>query len=132
MADKTNERMIHWMNFEIILIDIKGILSDFRPKDLGPFFFWGMWFAVLLSSLRGVDRRDEIAQVTYMAVVSGIGVIFLLVFPLGQHQNYTPHGQITLFLFLVMLPSLRWLMRRKITELDLRLKSAKEDSVTKK
>lgn len=112
------------MNFDIIFVDLKGILTDFRPRDLGPYFFWAMWLSIVFASLRGVDRRDEIAQVTYMGVVAAFGVLFLLVFPVGRPPKYSPEGQIILFLVLLMAPSLRWLMRRRITDLDRRLQSA--------
>lgn len=112
------------MSFELITMDLRGILRDFRPHDFGPFFFWSMWLWIVFSSLRGVDRRDELAQITYMAIVAAFGVLFLLVFPIGRSRTYTPHGQIILFSILLLVPSIRWMMRRKITELDRRLATA--------
>ena len=113
------------MFFELLLMDIRGLFSDLRPHDFGPPFFWTMWALIVISSLRGVDRRDEIAQVTYMAFVSAFGVVFILVFPIGRPQAYTPLTQIVLFSVLLIVPSLRWMMRRRLTDLDRRLAEAK-------
>ena len=109
------------MFYEIILIDLKGIFADFRPHDFGTFVFWALWIWIVFASLKGVDRRDELAQVTYMAVVSAFGVLFILVFPLGRPPTYSPHGQIILFGALLLIPSLRWMMSRKLTDLDKRM-----------
>lgn len=113
------------MSFEIILIDLRSIFRDVRPHDFGHIFFWSMWFWIVLASLKGVDRRDELAQITYMGVVAAFGVLFLLVFPLGRPSTYTAQGKITLFMLLLLVPSVRWLMRRRITDLDRRLQSQK-------
>ena len=121
------------LSLEIIMMDLRGIVSDFRPHHVGPFFFWAMWLATLFSSLRGVDRRDELAQLTYMAVLAALGVLFLFVFPLGRSKQYGPHEQIVLFSILLLIPSLRWIMVRKVSDLDARVQSVlKEKNKTKK
>lgn len=116
------------MFFELMLMDLKGMLSDIRPHDFGPSFFWGMWFILVAASLRGIDRRDEIAQLTYMAFCSAFGVLFILVFPIGRPKNYTPTDQIIIFSMLILIPSIRWMMRRRITELDRRVAAAKAET----
>jgi hypothetical protein len=112
------------MSYEIIIMDIKRILADLRPHDFGPFFFWTMWLCAILASLRGVDRRDELAQATYMAFISALGVLFLLVFPIGRSNNYSAKGQIIMFAITLIVPSVRWAMRRQVTEFDKKLLTA--------
>jgi uncharacterized membrane protein YfhO len=112
------------MSYEIIFVDIRGIFSDFRPHHVGPAFVWRMWLWIVISPLKGVDRRDELAQITYMAVVAAFGVLFLLVFPIGRPKVYSPPAQIILFLVLLVVPSIRWVIRRKVTDLDRRMISA--------
>lgn len=119
------------MFFELMLRDLRGIFTDLRPQDFGPPFFWTMWSIILLSSLRGVDRRDEIAQITYMSIVAAFGVIFLMIFPLGHSRTFTPAGQLVLFGVLILFPSIRWLVRRQFTELDRRVAAAKAEAAKK-
>ena len=106
------------MILELFLLDIKGLFTDFRVKDLGPLVFWGLWFSALLGSLRGVDRRDEIAQVTYMGVIMAIGVSLILVLPFGAKSQYGPMGKMTIFTILLVIPSLRWMYVKKRTAFD--------------
>ncbi|MCX6126095.1 MAG: hypothetical protein NTV34_15285, partial [Proteobacteria bacterium] len=77
------------MSFEIILLDLKSMFRDVRPHDFGPILFWSLWFWIVLAPLKGIDRRDELAQITYMGVVAAFGVLFLLVFPLGRPSTYS-------------------------------------------
>ena len=106
------------MRFEILLIDLKGILTDFRLQDLGGAVFWGLWIMALCASLRGVDRRDEIAQVTYMGVLMALGVMLILELPFKMKTTYGAVGQIVIFAIVLLVPSLRWLFFKRATGLD--------------
>jgi hypothetical protein len=119
------------LTLEIIMIDLRGILNDFRPHQFGPFFFWSMWLVIVFSSLRGVDRRDELAQLTYMAATAAFGVVFLFMLPIGRPPQYTAHDQIVLFFILLIVPSLRWMVRRHITELELKIANAMNEGKVK-
>ncbi len=121
------------MSFEIIFTDLKNILSDFRPHDVGPFFFWCMWLLILCAPLKDVDRRDELAQLTYMAIVAAFGVLFVFVFPIGRVDKISADEQIVLFSILLLGPSIRWMMHRRISELEARILAAtSEVNVTSK
>lgn len=111
------------MSFEILLSDLRAILTDFRLQDLGVPVFWGMWLSILFASLRGVDRREEITQVTYVAVVAAMGVFLLFMFPLGRKPVYSVHAQILIFLLILTAPSVRWLIKRRDSELDRRIRT---------
>jgi hypothetical protein len=115
------------MFFELLLMDLKGMFDDIRPHDFGPSFFWAMWIVLVIASLRGIDRRDEVAQITYMAFCSAFGVLFVLVFPIGRPKNYAPTEQIIIFSMLVLIPSIRWMMRRRVTDLDRRVAAVKAE-----
>lgn len=119
------------MFFELMMRDLRGIFADLRPHDFGTPFFWVMWLTIVAASLRGVDRRDEIAQITYMAFVSAFGVLFLVIFPIGHPKKYTPAGQLILFCILLLIPSVRWMLKRRLTELDRRVAEAKSEAKTK-
>ena len=115
------------MYFDLFLRDIRGLFSDLRPHDFGPLFFAIMWSFILFSSLRGVDRRDEVAQLTYMGVVASFGVLFFMVFPIGRSVHWAPATQIMLFAILLLIPSIRWMVRKKRTALDIAVEAAQEN-----
>ena len=113
------------MRLELFLIDVRQMLVDFRLQDFGPLLFWGLWSIALFSSLRGVDRRDEIAQVTYMGAVMSLGVVLILILSRwGTKQEYGPVGKIVVFAVLLLAPSVRWLFQKKRTELDVTFQDA--------
>ena len=106
------------MRFEILAADLKALLLDFRLQDIGGMVFWGLWIFAVLASLRGVDRRDEIAHVTYMAVLMALGVVLILELPFKMKADYGPIGKLLIISILLLVPSLRWLFVKKRTHLD--------------
>jgi hypothetical protein len=106
------------VKFEILLLDLKGIFTEVRPQDFGGLVFWVLWIIAVLASLRGVDRRDEIAQVTYMGAVMALGVVLILILPFGSKNSYGPIGKVVVFSILLLVPSIRWIFVRKRTYLD--------------
>jgi hypothetical protein len=116
------------MRIEILLLDLKGIVSDFRPQDMGGAVFWGLWILALCASLRGVDRRDEIAQVTYMGAMMALGVTLILELPFKMKTSYGAVGKIVIFSILLLLPSLRWMFFRRASVLDQAMTKAVESS----
>ncbi len=120
------------MQFEILLLDLKAMFADIRPHDFGPMVFWGIWSIALFSSLRGVDRRDEIAQVTYMGVLMTLGAFLFLVLPLGQTERKSAVEKIVILALVLLIPSLRWMFERKKSELDKALVNAWSANKNKK
>ena len=116
------------MRFEILLADLKGIVTDFRPQDLGGAFFWVLWIVALCASLRGVDRRDEIAQVTYIGCLMALGVVLILELPFKMKPNYGTSGNIVIFSILLLLPSLRWMLFKKTSALDYAMSNATDSN----
>lgn len=112
------------MRLEIFLLDLKGLLIDFRMQDLGPMLFWGLWIGALLASLRGVDRRDEIAQVTYMGALMALGVTVLLVLPQHTGFTYGPIGKMVVVFIVLLIPSVRWMFVKKRTVLEQAMQKA--------
>jgi hypothetical protein len=106
------------MRWELFLLDLRQMLTDFRAQDFGSLMFWALWLVALFSSLRGVDRRDEIAQVTYMGAIMALGVMLILILPFGVKSHYGPMGKFVVFSILLLCPSVRWLMRKRRSELD--------------
>jgi peptidoglycan/LPS O-acetylase OafA/YrhL len=106
------------MRWELFLLDLRQMFSDFRAQDFGSLVFWGLWLGALFASLRGVDRRDEIAQLTYMGTIMAIGVVLILILPFGVKSPYGPLGKVVVFSILLLCPSVRWLLRKRRSELD--------------
>ena len=120
------------MYFMFFLKDLRGMFTDLRPHDFGPLFFMIMWAVILFSSLKNVDRRDEIAQLTYMGVLAAFGVLFFMVFPIGRSTKWEPTRQIMLFAALLLIPSVRWMVRKKKSDIDLALEAAQNPELKKK
>ena len=112
------------MRLEIFLLDLKGLVTDFRMQDLGPLLFWGLWIGALLASLRGVDRRDEVAQVTYMGALMALGVTVILVLPVKTGFSYGPVGKMVVTFIVLLIPSVRWMFVKKRTVLEQAMQKA--------
>lgn len=111
------------MKWEILLLDLKSLFTDFRPQDVGPLVFWALWSMGLFSSLKGVDRRDEVAQVTYMGCLLALGAVLILSLPIGMQSVYGAVGKVVVFMVLLLLASVRWMYIRKPASLKLGIQS---------
>jgi hypothetical protein len=119
------------MGLDLILMDVKSIFADIRLQDIGPFLFWGLWFLALFSSLRGVDRRDEVAQLTYMGCMLGLGGVLILTLPIGVRSGYSEVGKLVVFTVLLILSSLRWMYTKKRSVIDMAVQRATTKNDTK-
>ena len=119
------------MGLELILIDVKSIFADIRLQDFGPILFWGLWFMALFSSLKGVDRRDEVAQVTYMGCMLGLGGVLILTLPIGVKSGYSEVGKLVVFTVLLIISSLRWMYTKKRSAIDIAVQRATAKDGTK-
>jgi hypothetical protein len=106
------------MSFSVFIADLKEIFATLRFDELSPIFFVGLWLMALFASLRGIDRRDEMAHVTYVAVLLAIGIFLFYGLPFGARNSHGRLPKLSMFIFLIILPSLRWMYQRKRTDLD--------------
>jgi hypothetical protein len=106
------------MSFSVFIADLKEIFATLRFDELSPIFFVGLWLMVLFASLRGVDRRDEMAHVTYVAVLLAMGIFLFYGLPFGTRNSHGHLPKLSMFIFLIIVPSLRWMYQRKRTDLD--------------
>jgi hypothetical protein len=120
------------MKWEILLLDLKRLFMDIRPQDLGPMIFWMIWSVALFSSLKGVDRRDEIAQVTYMGCLLALGAVVILSLPLGSNSTYGSVGKVVVFMVLLLCSSVRWMYVKKVSPIDLARRAAMADGTKNK
>lgn len=121
------------MKWEILLLDIKSLFTDIRMQDIGPMIFWMIWSVGLFSSLKGVDRRDEIAQVTYMGCLLALGAVVVLSLPFGPTSIYGNVGKVVVSMVLLLCSSVRWMYVKKVSPIDLARQAAMANgSKTKK
>ena len=106
------------MKWEILLLDLKSLFTDIRPQDIGPIIFWMIWSIGLFSSLKGVDRRDEVAQVTYMGCLLALGAVVILTLPIGLVSVYGAVGKVVVFMLLLLCSSVRWMYVKKVSSMD--------------
>lgn len=98
------------MGLSVVLADLRSVLAGLRPGDFGPMIFGLLWLVILFVGLKGVDRRDEVTEFTYPAVMVALGTTFMLGLPLASNSSHSPLG---IFLFvsaLYALSSLRWIL----------------------
>ena len=107
------------MKWEILFLDLKSLFTDIRPQDIGPIIFWMIWSIGLFSSLKGVDRRDEVAQVTYMGCLLALGAVVILTLPIGLVSVYGAVGKVVVFMLLLLCSSVRWMYVKKVSSMDL-------------
>ena len=117
---------------ELFLRDIRGVFFDLDLRDFGPILFFSIWCVVLFVPLRGIDRRDELAQFTYVGSVAAYGVIFLMTFPIGRATELSPTSKIVVFSLFLLASSIRWMVRKKFTALDVAVAAARADQGVQK
>jgi len=78
--------------------------------DFGPMMFGLLWLVILFAGLKGVDRRDEVTEFTYPAVMSALGAMFMLGLPFASKSAHTPLGSFLMVSALFAVASLRWML----------------------
>jgi len=114
------------MEFGMVLADLKSVVADLRPHHFAPIVLWGFWFIALFTSLKGVDRRDDITQIGYVAVILALGVILLIALPTVWKWQRTPRESSILIVFFILAARARWIIAgAKDPEKALAVKSTK-------
>lgn len=98
------------MGLSLVLDDLRSVLAGLRPTDFGPMIFGLLWVVILIVGLKGVDRRDEVTEFTYLAVMVALGATFMLGLPLASESSHSPLGIFLVVSALYALSSLRWIL----------------------
>lgn len=88
-------------------LDIKGWLLDSIAINPVPLIFVFFWIVLLLTSLRGVDRRDEIAHVTYAGVFLALAIV-MLVGSISSASKPNSASSIVFCAMALLIPGFRW------------------------
>ena len=68
-------------DFTIIFVDLIALFKGIHQDDLAiPALFLG-WIVILSLPMTGIDRRDPIAALTYVGVVTSLGVLLTQIAP---------------------------------------------------
>lgn len=94
-------------------IDIKGWAMELISTHSVHLIFTVAWLILLLSSLRGVDRRDEIGHVTYAVIMMAIALVLFI----GSHghslRSINPFTVMMLCALSLILAGVRWGLQRQ-------------------
>ena len=98
------------MDLSVVLADMRSVIAGLRPQDFGPLLFGILWLVVLLAGLKGVDRRDEVTEFTYPAVMVALGTALMLGLPLGSKSSHSPLWSFLFVSTIFAVSSLRWVL----------------------
>lgn len=98
------------MGLSMVLADLRSVIAGLRPMDFGPMMFGLLWLVILFAGLKGVDRRDEVTEFTYPAVMVALGTTFMLGLPVASKNSHSPLGILLVVSVLFALSSLRWML----------------------
>ena len=92
----------------VIWYDLKNAWDSLEPVDFAMPSFIGLWIAILLMPLIGIDRRDPIAGLMYVLFCSGAGVALVFALPQKYAPPRTINLQITTVFFMGAVSAFRW------------------------
>lgn len=98
--------------------DVKGWLLSFMAFHPTPILFAVFWIILMLLSLKGVDRRDELAHLTYAVTLMAIGICMYFSASLVASRKVTPQEVVILCAVSAVISGLRWGMRRQSSALE--------------
>jgi len=98
------------MSLSMLLADIRSVIAGLRPQDFGPMVFGLLWLVVLFAGLKGVDKRDEVTEFTYPAVMVALGTALILGLPLGSKSSHSSLWSFLVVFALFGVSSLRWVL----------------------
>jgi glycerol uptake facilitator-like aquaporin len=98
--------------------EIKEWVAELMAIHPAIFIFSLIWVVALFSSLRGVDRRDEVAHLTYATAFMGMAV-FMFVLANGPLSGRTNPAATVMFCTLTpLIAALRWGLQRRVSALE--------------
>lgn len=101
----------HYLN--IIIYDLYGFIINFTLKDAIVLIGVLTWVLILLIPIKGVDKKDFVAALTYMLVLMALGVC--LVFAIPQHfftDNRSLQDQFLITFSFGFLALCRWFLMK--------------------
>jgi hypothetical protein len=94
----------------LILSDIKAAMAELKPLDFLPIIVWSLWIGSLMAGLKRIDLRDDVTQLSYVGVISALGLILTVGVPTALGRPYSMRGALILFACFVLAARLRWML----------------------
>ena len=94
----------------LFLSDFRVALMSLQVLDFLPAVLWMLWIAILVLKLKGIDGRDDVTKLSYIAVVAAIGCLLLIALPTMWGSVRTPLESVLLAGFFVVAAHVRWII----------------------
>lgn len=94
----------------LILSDLKAAMAELKPLDFLPFIVWTLWMGTLMAGLKRIDLRDDVTQLSYIGVISALGLILIAGVPAALGKPFAVRDGLILFVCFVLAARVRWLL----------------------
>jgi hypothetical protein len=94
----------------LIVSDLKAATAELKPLDVLPIIVWSLWIGALMSSLKRIDLRDDVTQLSYIGIISALGVILIAGVPAALGKPFVIRDSLILFVCFALAARLRWLI----------------------
>jgi hypothetical protein len=94
----------------LFIADLRLAFTSFQLSDFAPFILWSCWLLVLFTSLKGVDTRDDIVRLNYIAVIAAMGCALLVVLPTIWGEFKGSLESLLLAVLFVVSAQIRWII----------------------
>jgi hypothetical protein len=94
----------------LILSDLKAAMAEVKPLDFLPIIVWSLWIGALMAGLKRVDLRDDVTQLSYIGVISALGLILIAGVPTALGKPFAVRDGLILFVCFVLAARVRWLL----------------------
>lgn len=84
----------------LIVSDLKAATAELKPLDVLPIIVWSLWIGALISSLKRIDLRDDVTQLSYIGIISALGVILIAGVPAALGKPFVIRDSLILFVCL--------------------------------
>ncbi len=94
----------------LILSDLKAAMAELKPLDFLPIIVWSLWIGTLIAGLKRIDLRDDVTQLSYIGVISAVGLILIAGVPAALGKPFAVRDGLILFVCFVLAARVRWLL----------------------
>jgi hypothetical protein len=94
----------------LILSDLKAAMAELKPLDFLPIIVWSLWIGTLMAGLKRIDLRDDVTQLSYIGVISAVGLILIAGVPAALGKPFAVRDGLILFVCFVLAARVRWLL----------------------
>jgi hypothetical protein len=101
------------MTASVLMTDIKDLILDSTRLSPVPLICVVIWIILVSTSLKGVDRRDELAHLTYVTVLVASGALLYILAQGIRSREISPTAMLTVSAAAAVIAGLRWDLQRR-------------------